>query len=129
MEKIVVCLGSNFGDRKRNVAEALEWIRENLVGVNDSGIYETPAFGHSGAPYMNAVVSGDCREEKVADFERACKEYESSHGRDAEARRNNHVPIDIDIVKAGNRILRYTDFNCEFFQIGYRMLELTVADN
>ncbi len=126
MDNIVICLGSNCGDRSRNVAEALAWLRDRLSDSVDSGIYETPAFGHAGSPYMNAVMAGRFAEDDVKLFEKECKEYEVAHGRDAEARRHNNVPIDIDIVKAGQHILRPADFACEFFQIGYRRLNLSI---
>ncbi len=122
MENIVVCLGSNYGDRQKNVAEALEWVSGKLTDALNSGIYETPAFGHSGGPYLNAVVEGMYPASLLADLEKECKQYERSHGRDDEARHNKRVPIDIDIVKAGTRILRPADYTCEFFRKGYLLI-------
>lgn len=118
---VVLGLGSNYGQRKEAVEAALRWLEDLLIDFRKSGIYETPPVGHAGSDYVNAVAAGVSRV-SVEQLERCCKEYEIAHGRDAEARRNNRVPIDIDIVIAGKDILRPRDFNCEFFQIGYEAL-------
>lgn len=118
--KVVIGLGSNFGDRYKSVADAIVWLQHKLSAVDSSEIYETPAYGKEGCPYMNAVLTGLYTEDNTLEnFEKECKEYEKHCGRDEEARRQNHVPIDIDIVMAGPRILRPADFSRQFFQIGY----------
>lgn len=126
---VTLCLGSNFGHRRENIEEALAWLSRQLTGFRESHIYETPAYGHvDGAPYFNAVAIGIVpldsftAAERLNFFEAQCKRYEFEHGRDAEARRNNNVPIDIDIVIAGKKILRPGDYCRSFFQIGYNAL-------
>lgn len=122
--RLTLCLGSNCGDRVASVAEALEWIEMHLEDPAASAIYETPAYGHEGAPYMNAVAEGYLPASMLTTFEKECKIYETAHGRDAEARLENRVPIDIDIVVAGEDILRPTDYRCSFFRRGLSMLRL-----
>lgn len=118
--KVVIGLGSNFGDRYKSVADAIVWLQHRLSDVDTSEIYETPAYGKEGSPYMNAVLTGLYQgSDTLENFEKECKEYEKNCGRDEEARRLNHVPIDIDIVMAGPTILRPADFSRQFFQIGY----------
>lgn len=118
--KVVIGLGSNYGNRYKSVADAIAWLQHRLSEVNTSDIYETPAYGKDGDPYMNAVLIGICLSgDSLENFEKKCKEYELCCGRDEEARRQNHVPIDIDIVMAGQKILRPNDFSRQFFQIGY----------
>ena len=118
---VVLGVGANCGDRARSVAKAISWISEMLEDSESSSIYETPAYGHAGGPYMNAVVRGVCPAGiAVERLERECKLYEAAHGRDAESRRQKIVPIDIDIVMAGADILRPADFGCSFFQIGFK---------
>lgn len=122
--KVVIGLGSNFGDRRAAVEQAMKWLSEKLIDMRSSKIYETPAFGDSGAPYMNAVVTGYYRNLcSLETLEKACKRYEIDHGRDDYARSNKFVPIDIDIVMAGHQILRPADFSRSFFRIGYYELE------
>ena len=121
--EVVIGLGANCGDRRKGVAEAIEWLRDRLSAVKASGIYETPPYGHTGTPYMNAVVIGVyTRSDSLGDFECECKRYEIECGRDELARSQNLVPIDIDIVIAGDKILRQADFSRSFFQIGYKQL-------
>lgn len=118
---IIVSLGSNCGDRAAAVAKAMEWLRLRLNEFRESGIYETPSCGHAGSNYMNAVVSGKC----ICDlphFEKECKLYEESEGRDGECRRLNLVPIDIDVVVCDDMVLRPKDYAREFFKIGYRQI-------
>lgn len=55
---VVLSLGSNCGDRERSVGEAMTWLSGILGDYMESEIYETLPVGHSGANYMNAVVSG-----------------------------------------------------------------------
>lgn len=122
--KVVIGLGANCGNRRKSVAKAIEWLRSMLSDTEASEIYETPPYGHAGAPYMNAVVIGiHTRGDSLGDFECECKRYEIEYGRDELARSRNLVPIDIDIVMVGDEILRPADFSRSFFQIGYKQLK------
>lgn len=122
-ERFILGLGSNCGDRVEKVASAIAWLSELLTDVSVSDIYETPAYGHAGSPYMNAVIMGYYSGRGgIEVLEHLCKEYEMANGRDAEARMNNLVPIDIDIVISGSRILRQADFSRGFFQKGYKQI-------
>lgn len=118
---VVLSLGSNFGERRENVACAMKWLSEILDGVVCSGIYETLPVGHAGTNYFNAVVSGRFNG-SVDELNCLCKEYEMLHGRDDESRKLKRVPVDIDIVIAGEEVLRPRDYRCSFFRKGYVML-------
>jgi 7,8-dihydro-6-hydroxymethylpterin-pyrophosphokinase (HPPK) len=118
---VVLSLGSNYGDRRGNVECAMNWLMEILEGVSCSGIYETLPVGHAGTNYFNAVVSG-CFKGSVDELNAICKEYEILHGRDEESRRFRRVPVDIDIVIAGEEVLRPRDYRCSFFRKGYEMI-------
>lgn len=121
--KVVIGLGANCGNRRKSVAEAIEWLKSMLSDTEASEIYETPPYGHIGTPYMNAVVIGVYSKcSSSGDLEGKCKRYEIEYGRDELARSRNLVPIDIDIVMEGDKILRPADFNRSFFQIGYQQL-------
>ena len=122
--KVVLSLGSNCGDRRNAVSEAIEWLKTQLSGVVSSDIYETLPVGHNGSCYMNAVVGG-CFDGEVTTLEGLCKAYEAEHGRDSEARMNSKVPIDIDIVIVGDKVVRQRDFRCNFFQIGFSSLSFS----
>lgn len=118
--KVVLCLGSNSGDRYDALTKAIDWLNAILEDTVSSPIYETPPYSGSGALYLNAVVSGSCNlNGGVDELEKRCKAYEISEGRDEKARKENRVPIDIDIVIADKKILRPSDYGRNFFRIGF----------
>ena len=118
---VVLSLGSNCGNRNAQVSKAMTWLSSLLADVSSSPVYETPEAYGRGDLYMNAVVKGETPI-PIEALNRLFKDYEYAHGRDCASRRKGEVPIDIDIVIAGDDILRPRDFNQQFFQIGYRQL-------
>lgn len=119
--KAVLSFGSNSGDRQKNVLKALDWINLRFPDSTVSEIYETPEIHGIGNPYINAV--GVCEvgcslQELIA----LTKEYEKENGRNSECRRRGDVPIDIDVVKWNDTILRPLDYSSSFFNIGYSMI-------
>ncbi len=118
MKGIYLSLGSNHGDRHRNVEEGLIWLQDILLESRSSSIYVTKAVQGYGPAYYNAVVFGQTPME-YDEFNRLLKEYEINCGRSPESRKRNEVIIDIDIVVWDGKIVRPTDFSRDFFQIGY----------
>lgn len=119
--RYVISLGSNCGNRGEAVGRALEWLSGMMGSFVCSEIYETPACGHTGNPYINAVAAGfTCL--SLQEFDSELKEYEIRNGRDLAARAQGLVPIDLDIVISGEDVLRPVDFSRSFFQIGYRAI-------
>ncbi|MDE6297197.1 MAG: 2-amino-4-hydroxy-6-hydroxymethyldihydropteridine diphosphokinase, partial [Muribaculaceae bacterium] len=56
MALVYISLGSNCGDREKNVMQAAEWI-DNLLGDTcRSEIYETPEINGYGPSYFNSVI-------------------------------------------------------------------------
>lgn len=114
---VTLSLGSNFGDRERMILIAMKWLSENMTEFHASGIYETAAIGYSGNSYYNAVVSGIITKPLI-DFEKDCKDFEISQGRNDEQRAREHVPIDIDVVTLGRHVLREWDFRQNHYRKG-----------
>lgn len=111
MEKLYLALGSNLGDRERNITRALELldIRFNGHALAISPMMETKAIGFDGKDFINCVALYDCGSDpyEVLDI---CKSIERQMGRtdereyDAEGRRVYHDRIiDIDILMYGDR--------------------------
>lgn len=119
--EVVLSLGSNCGDRKAHVTGGIQWLSKILSNFRVSPIYATPDCLGSQKEYMNAVAAGETSLSQE-EIDNLCKEYEISCGRDAESRKSNLVPIDIDLVIYGSDILRPRDFARDFFQIGFRSL-------
>lgn len=123
-EKAFFSLGSNCGNRRENILQALNLLRERLVmdkesEANVSEIYETPDAHGGPRPYMNAVMAIQTTLDTSA-LERIAKNIEITLGRTPEARNRGEVPIDIDLVEYRGEVLRPRDFKASFFSIGYQ---------
>lgn len=97
-------LGSNMGDRKQNLAQALELISRQVVIEKVSSVYETEPVGYVEQPlFLNAVcrVSTGLNPEKLL---RLAKKIEAKSGR-LSSFPNAPRPIDIDILLYGDEIL------------------------
>jgi len=122
MTEVWLSLGSNCGDRKKNVSDAMSWLPDALDSFACSDIYETPEIHGIGDPYYNAVIRG-ISSRGFYELNRLFKEYELSSGRDSASRERGDVPIDIDIVVWDKDIIRPKDFYHSFFQIGYMQIQ------
>lgn len=120
--EIVVSIGSNCGDKRRNVAEGIEWLRTHLGMKRFSSIYATPDCHGGQRQYMNAVGIGETVF-SLSQLEVMCKRHELECGRTPEARSAGDVPLDIDVVVYEGNIIRDTDFRQVFFKIGYEELK------
>ncbi len=57
IHQVVLSIGSNIGNRQRNLQQCVQLIREQIDGIQKiSGIYETPAWGFDSDPFYNAAV-------------------------------------------------------------------------
>lgn len=121
MLSVVISVGSNCGDRKANVEEALRWLKSLLMQTKCSPVYETPCALESGTPYMNAVISG-FYEGVGYELNDRLKMKEHEMGRNADCRSRGEVPVDMDIVMENGEVVKEWDFRQKFFQIGYSSL-------
>lgn len=97
-------LGSNLGDRRANLAEALRLLSERVEVVAVSSVYDTAPVGVGEQPrFLNAV----CRiESDVGPLQllTLAKGIEAGMGRDLSLRNEPRV-IDIDIIFYGDAII------------------------
>ena len=122
MVRVVISIGSNCGDRKSLVEEAIAWLKTILIQTQYSSVYETPCAKNIGRPYMNAVISGYYQAEGIDvkdSLEELLKEKEHEMGRTAQCRESGEVPIDMDVVLLNGDIVRPWDYRQKFFQKGY----------
>lgn len=122
----IISIGSNFGNREKNVRNAIEWLSSNddVIIIKRSDIYETPEVYGNGSAYINAVAEIGTSLSLGLLTDRV-KKFEISSGRNSECRDLGLVPIDIDIVVWNQEVIRPKDFSCDFFKIGY----LAMNDN
>ncbi|MBI4789643.1 MAG: 2-amino-4-hydroxy-6-hydroxymethyldihydropteridine diphosphokinase [Chloroflexi bacterium] len=97
MATIYLALGSNLGDREKNLAEALARLRVFVQITRSSSIYETEPVGVREQPwFLNQVVEGTTALAPV-DLLRRVKKIEIEMGR-TEGIRFGPRPMDIDIL-------------------------------
>ena len=121
MVSVVIGIGSNCGDRKKNVLEAIEWLKKELIQVESSDIYETPCALKAGRPYLNAVVKGFYQGIGY-DLEGLMKDKEREMGRTTDCKERGDVSIDLDIVIMDGEIVKDWDYRQRFFKIGYSQI-------
>ena len=104
---ICLLLGSNLGEREKNLARAREMLAERLqVTLRCSGIMETEAIGFDGADFLNQAV---CFEKETDPFDllgltQSCEEemgrdpHTAEYDRDGKRIYRDRV-IDIDILE------------------------------
>ena len=117
MVEVTISIGSNCGDKAKNVADAISWLKSILIQTRCSSIYETPCALDSGKQYMNAVISGFYQGVGY-DLEDKLKEKEHEMGRNSECREKGLVPIDMDIVIMDGEIVKPWDYRQKFFRLG-----------
>ena len=94
---IYLALGSNLGDRRGNLATALQQLRNVMEITAVSSIYETEPVGYADQPlFLNMVCAGKTGL-SAQDFLKKAKEIETAIGRQPSFR-NGPRPIDIDII-------------------------------
>ena len=107
---VYLSLGSNLGDRRANIDEALRRLDRAIGRPYDalSSIIETLSWGFDGPDFLNCVVRYRTAR-RPETLLKICKRIERAMGRrgvpeyDAEGRRIYHDrPIDIDILLYGD---------------------------
>ena len=97
-------LGSNVGERERNIARALELLAEHGVRVEAvSSLYETEPVGEvlDQSDFLNAAARTRTDLEPLALLD-ACKVVEAQLGRAFGGPRHGPRPIDVDVLLLGD---------------------------
>ncbi len=95
--EVYLALGSNLGDRRGNLAMALQMLRDHIEITQVSSTYETEPVGYLDQPrFLNIVCAGKT-ELSAPDLLTCAKEIEQLIGRQPTFR-NGPRPIDIDII-------------------------------
>jgi 2-amino-4-hydroxy-6-hydroxymethyldihydropteridine diphosphokinase len=99
--KVVIALGANLGDPRKQVSVAIDKIRDIVQVERVSSLYETAPVGvpDNQPNYINAVLIGQS-DLKPLDLMRKLLEIENEMGR-ARSFQNAARTIDIDIVEYG----------------------------
>jgi len=98
---VYLALGSNLGDRRSNLAAALQQLREKVELHTISSVYETEPVGYLDQPrFLNMVCCGKT-ELSAQELLKEVKTIEVTIGRQPSFR-NGPRPIDIDILLYDN---------------------------
>jgi 2-amino-4-hydroxy-6-hydroxymethyldihydropteridine diphosphokinase len=102
---VILSLGSNLGDRVRNLERALEGLRREITLEAISSIYETEPVAVRDQPwFLNLVCTGTTRLKPPALLE-FIRELEASLGRER-GQRFGPRTVDIDILAYNDTVVR-----------------------
>jgi 2-amino-4-hydroxy-6-hydroxymethyldihydropteridine diphosphokinase len=105
MIHVFLGIGTNLGDRKRNLQEARAALSQRLEILKESSIYQTAPWGYLDQPaFLNQVIEAQTALSSLnlLDF---LKQTETQLGRQANFRFGPRL-IDLDILFYGNRIIQ-----------------------
>ena len=105
MIQVFLGIGTNLGDRERNLQEARAALSQRLEILKESSIYQTAPWGYLDQPaFLNQVIEAqtDLSSLNLLDF---LKQTENQLGRQANFRFGPRL-IDLDILFYGNRIIQ-----------------------
>ncbi|MBI1266820.1 MAG: 2-amino-4-hydroxy-6-hydroxymethyldihydropteridine diphosphokinase [Cryomorphaceae bacterium] len=104
MNKVVIGLGSNLGQRHLFLSEAVRLIGNDIGAVSaSSAIYETAAWGMTGDAFLNQVVEANTKLSSVEVLQ-ALLIIERRLGRKRTADGYSSRTLDLDILFFGNEI-------------------------
>ncbi|MDR1928806.1 MAG: 2-amino-4-hydroxy-6-hydroxymethyldihydropteridine diphosphokinase [Endomicrobium sp.] len=117
-------LGSNIGNRIKNIFYALSFLRDNsFISINDiSSFYETSPVGYKQKYFYNAVIKVYVNIEPH-DLLLYVKQIEYTLGRKKKLRWGPRI-IDIDILFFGNRIINDINLTIPHKEIENRLFVL-----
>lgn len=105
----LLCLGSN-SDGTMHLQNAEKMLNGLFPAIRWGEILSTPAEGNAlcALPYLNraAVIYTPMGMKEVKDI---LKKIESDNGRTPDCKRTGIIPLDIDLLKFDNRILKPED--------------------
>lgn len=108
MHKVFLALGSNVGDKKRNIKQAVEFLRENIKKITLAPIYETiPMYYENQDSFENTVLRGYTTF-SPQELLKNIKQIEKQLGRKKRFR-NGPREIDIDILFYDNLVYKDKD--------------------
>lgn len=105
MTRVFLGIGTNLGDRERNLQAALAILSPKMVILKESSIYQTAPWGYLDQPaFLNQVIEAqtDLSPLNLLGF---LKDTEKALGRQANFRYGPRL-IDLDILFYGNRVIQ-----------------------
>lgn len=105
MIRVFLGIGTNLGDRERNLQEARAALSQRLEILKESSIYQTAPWGYLDQPaFLNQVIEAQTALSSLNLLD-VLKQTEKQLGRQANFRFGPRL-IDLDILFYGNRIIQ-----------------------
>jgi 2-amino-4-hydroxy-6-hydroxymethyldihydropteridine diphosphokinase len=96
MARVYLGLGSNI-ERERYITAGLDALQGLFGELAMSSVYDSPAIGFQGQPFLNMVVAVETAL-TVGDLAQQLRHIEVEHGRPPDASRFSSRQLDIDIL-------------------------------
>ena len=109
MPTAYLCLGSNLGDREKNLIRALSLLSQEVKLERVSSIYETEPVGYKEQPFFLNLVCQVTTNLNPRELLRLAKVIENKMGRTPSEQINSPRPIDIDILFYDSQITKTRD--------------------
>ena len=103
MAEVFLSIGSNI-EREKNIASAVDTLKERFGQLTLSSVYDTEAVGFEGAPFYNMVVGFES-DLPVVEIVKILKEIEKQHGRQRISEKFSARALDLDLILYGDLIL------------------------
>ena len=110
--EIMLAFGSNTGDSKEKLGQALTQCRKLIMVCKMSPVLETEPVGIISPPFHNQIVTGTT-DMSLEELEISIKQIERDLGRLWE-HDQTQVSIDIDILKYDQQVLHDNDWRREY---------------
>lgn len=121
LNKVIVGLGSNQ-DKEKNMAHAVELLRDYFVSIRFSGaVYTEPVNMLNPSLFLNQVAVA-FTEEEPDEIIKYFKSVEKQLGRMPEDKLKENIPIDIDLLQWNDRVLKPSDIQRSYIQTALLML-------
>ncbi len=112
-----------MADKNTRVGDCITAIGNIARITAATPIYETPAEGSiKTMPYANALLEIDC-DIAYETLRTTFKQWEVDAGRTPSCKLQGIVPLDIDIIKWNDTLLKERDMQYEYMQRGLRLLQ------
>ncbi len=127
MPTAYLCLGSNLGDRERNLARALELLSEKVLIGKVSSVYETEPVGYEQQPLFLNMVCRISTGLSARQLMRLIVAVETNMGR-VRSFRNAPRSIDIDILFYDDAVVKTRHLTVPHPRLAERAFVLTPLD-
>ena len=102
MARVYLGVGSNI-ERERYITAGLDALQALFGTLEISSVYDSPAIGFRGQPFLNLVVGADT-EVELGELAPRLRHIEYEHGRPVDATRFSARQLDIDVLTYGDLV-------------------------